>query len=103
MKTKLRKTDEVEIIRGKDRGKRGKILSFISKKNAVTVEGINIVKKHTKPSATSKGGIIEKEAPIDISNIMLVCPHCSKRIRIGYKFLEDGKKVRYCRKCGETI
>ncbi|MCD6133651.1 MAG: 50S ribosomal protein L24 [Deltaproteobacteria bacterium] len=103
MKTKFKKADEVEVIRGKYRGKRGKILSFVSKKDAVIVEGINIVKRHTRPSSTSKGGIIEKEAPIHISNIMLVCPHCSKRVRIGYKFLDDGKKVRYCKKCGETI
>ncbi len=103
MKTKLKKNDEVEVIRGKDKKRRGKIIGFVPKKNAVVVEGIKIIKKHTKPSASSKGGIVEKEAPINISNVMLVCPHCSKRTRIGSKYLEDGKKVRYCKKCGETI
>jgi len=103
MKTKLKKGDLVKVIAGKDKGKTGKIISFVPKKNRVIVEGVKIIKKHEKATQTSKGGIIEKESPIDISNIMLVCPHCNKPTRIASKFLDDGTKVRACRKCNETI
>ncbi|WP_022670805.1 50S ribosomal protein L24 [Hippea alviniae] len=103
IRTKLKKNDKVRVIAGKDKGKEGTIISFVPKKNRVIVEGVNIIKKHVKASATTKGGIIEKEAPIHISNVMLVCPHCNKPTRIGIKFLESGEKVRYCKKCGETI
>ncbi len=101
--TKLKKNDKVKVIAGKDKGREGTIISFVPKKNSVIVEGVRIVKKHVKASSTNKGGIIEKEAPIHISNVMLVCPHCNKPTRIGVKFLESGEKVRYCKKCGETI
>jgi large subunit ribosomal protein L24 len=103
MKTKLKKGDLVKVVTGKDKGKTGKIISFVPKKNRVIVEGVKIIKKHEKATQTSKGGIIEKEAPIDISNIMLVCPHCNKPTRIASKFLDDGTKVRVCQKCNETI
>jgi len=103
MRTKLKKGDLVKVIAGKDKGKTGKIISFVPKKNRVIVEGVRIVKKHVKASQTTKGGIIEKEAPIDISNVMLVCPHCKKPTRISSKFLDDGTKVRVCKKCHETI
>ena len=103
MRTKLKKNDKVRVITGKDKGKEGTIISFVPKKNRVIVEGVRVVKKHVKASASTKGGIVEKEAPIHISNVMLVCPHCNKPTRVGIKFLESGEKVRYCKKCGETI
>ncbi len=103
IRTKLKKNDKVRVIAGKDKGKDGTIIAFVPEKNRVIVEGVHIVKKHVKASATTKGGIIEKEAPIHISNVMLVCPHCNRPTRVGIKFLESGEKVRYCKKCGETI
>ncbi|WP_035589658.1 50S ribosomal protein L24 [Hippea jasoniae] len=103
IRTKLKKNDKVKVIAGKDKGKEGTIISFVREKNRVIVEGVNIVKKHVKASATTKGGIIEKEAPIHISNVMLVCPHCNKPTRVGIRLLESGEKVRYCKKCGGTI
>ncbi len=103
MKTRLRKNDKVRVIAGKDKGKEGNIISFVPKKNRVIVEGVNIVKKHQKPTQMSKGGIIEKEASIHISNVMFVCPHCGEAARIGVKYLDSGEKVRYCKKCGETL
>ncbi len=103
MKTKLKKNDKVKVISGKDKGKEGSIISFVPKKNRVIVEGVNIVKKHQKASQSSKGGILEKEASIHISNVKLVCPHCGEAARIGFKYLETGEKVRYCKKCGETL
>ena len=101
--TKLKKNDKVRVIAGKDKGMEGTIISFVPKKSSVIVEGVRMIKKHVKASSANKGGIIEKEAPIHISNVMLVCPHCNKPTRIGIKFLESGEKVRYCKKCGETI
>ncbi len=103
MKTKLKKNDKVRVIAGKDKGKEGNVISFVPEKNRVIVEGVNIIKKHQKPTQMTKGGIIEKEASIHISNVMLVCPHCGKATRVGIKYLETGEKVRYCKKCGETI
>lgn len=103
LKTKLKKGDRVKVINGKDSGKEGNILSFLPKKNRVIVEGVNIIKKHQKASQMSKGGIIEKEASVHISNVMLVCPHCNKTTRIGAKYLENNAKARYCKKCGDTI
>ncbi len=103
MRTKLKKNDKVRVIAGKDKGKEGTIISFVPEKNRVIVEGVRVIKKHVKASATTKGGIVEKEAPIHISNVMLICPHCNQPTRVGIKFLESGEKVRYCKKCGETI
>jgi len=103
LKTRLKKGDRVRVISGKDSGKEGNILSFLPQKNRAIVEGVNIIKKHQKASQSSKGGIIEKEASVHISNVMLVCPHCGKATRIGVKYLEDSSKVRYCKKCGDTI
>jgi len=99
----LRRNDQVEVTTGKDKGRVGKILK-ISSEDRVLVEKVNMVKRHTKPNmANQQGGIIEKEAPIHISNVMLICPKCSKTVRIGKKFLEDGSKVRVCKKCGESV
>ncbi len=103
MAAKVKREDFVVVIAGKDRGKRGKVLRVLPKKHRVIVEGVNIVKKHQKPTATTAGGIIEKPAPIHVSNVMLVCPKCGQPTRVGFTFLEDGTKVRKCKKCGEVI
>ncbi len=103
MAAKIKREDFVVVIAGKDRGKRGKVLRVIPKKQRVVVEGVNIVKKHQKPTANSPGGIIEKPAPIHVSNVMLICPKCGTPTRVGFTFLEDGTKVRKCKKCGEVI
>ena len=100
----VKKNDLVMVIAGKDKGKSGKILSVLSKKNRVIVEKVNFIKRHTRPSAKQRqGGIIEREGPINISNVMLICTKCNKPSRIGKKSLEDDKKVRICKKCGEIL
>ncbi|WP_028580598.1 50S ribosomal protein L24 [Desulfogranum japonicum] len=102
--TSLRVDDQVEIIAGKDKGRVGKILKVDRSNNKVVVERINMIKKHQKPmDATQPGQIIEREAPIHVSNVMLVCPECTETVRIGKKFLEDGNKVRICKGCGATL
>jgi large subunit ribosomal protein L24 len=103
-KFKLKKGDLVMVMSGKDRGTKGHILEVIRAKDRVVVEGVNIVKKRIKPTAENpSGGIIEKEAPIHISNVMLVDPKTGKPTRVGYKFDKDGKKVRYSKKSGEEV
>ncbi len=102
-KTYLRKNDRVMVMAGKDKGKVGRIKMIDLKKYRAIVEGAQIVKRHTKPGPRTSGGIIEKEAPIHISNLMLICPKCTDPVRIGKKILEDGSKVRVCKKCGEAI
>jgi len=101
---KIRKNDKVLVIVGKDRGKLGTILKVDSEKGRVVVEKVNMVKRHSKPSAkTAQGGIIEKEAPLCISNVMIVCNKCAESTRIGSRTLEDGSKTRICKKCGEAM
>lgn len=99
----VKKNDVVMVITGKDKGKVGKILKVLRKKERVIVEGVNIVKKHLRPTARAKGGIVEREAPIHVSNVMIYCEKCAKPVRVGKKYLEGGKKVRYCKKCNEVI
>ena len=100
----IRKNDKVMVIAGKEKGKIGTVLKMIPKKERAIVEKLNIVKRHTKPGGKSaKGGIIEKEAPLYISNLMLVCGKCAEATRVGKKVLEDGSKVRFCKKCGEML
>jgi large subunit ribosomal protein L24 len=100
----LRVNDKVEVIAGKDKGRVGKILRIEKENNRLIVERINLIKKHQKATeATQSGQIIEKEAGLHISNVMLVCPECSETVRIGKKLLEDGTKVRMCKKCKATI
>ena len=101
---RFRSDDNVLIIKGRDRGKQGRIQHILHSKNKVLVEGVNIVKKHQKPAqGVRQGGIIQKELPIPSANVMLVCTHCSEPTRIGYKYLADGTKARVCRKCEEVI
>lgn len=103
-KCHLKKDDKVKVIAGKDKGKIGKILKVLNKKERVLVENINIIKRHTRPTATNRqGGIVESEAPIDWSNVMLMCNKCVSPVRIKMHRLDDGKKVRMCRKCSELI
>ena len=103
-RTHLKKDDKVKITAGKDKGKMGKVLKIIRDKNRLVVENINIAKHHVKPTATNpQGGIVEKEAPIHWSNVMLMCNKCVTPSRIRMKRLEDGKKVRVCSKCNEII
>ncbi len=100
----VKKNDSVMVIAGKDKGKSGKVLRVIPKKDRVIVEKINMVKRHMKPSQQARqGGILEKEAPIHISNLMLICSKCTDPTRVGYKVLDDNRKVRYCKKCDEVI
>jgi large subunit ribosomal protein L24 len=104
VKTGLKKDDKVKVIAGKDKGKIGKILKVDRKENRVVVENINKVKRHVKPNMQNRqGGIIEKEAPIHSSNVMILCSQCMKPSRVGFKILEDGKKVRICSKCKEVM
>ena len=102
--TKLKKDDKVKIITGKDKGKIGKVLKVDRKKERVLIENVNIIKRHQKPSAQNRqGGIVETEAPLNWSNVMLMCNKCVKPVRIKMQQLDDGKKVRVCRKCNEQI
>ncbi|MGY4687418.1 50S ribosomal protein L24 [Petrotoga mexicana DSM 14811] len=101
---KIKRDDTVIVISGKDKGKRSKVLRVIPKDKKVIVDNVNVVKKHQRPTQKMReGGIIEQPSPIDISNVMLVCPNCDQKTRVGFKFLEDGSKVRYCKKCGEIV
>ncbi len=99
-KIKLKKQDEVLVIAGKDRGGRGRILRILATKNAAIVEGINMMKRHTRPNPQKKvqGGVVEKEAPITLSNLMLICPESGARTRIGRKRLEDGSGARVAKR-----
>src|SRR3990172_1098621 len=101
---KIRKGDTVLVIAGKDRGKRGKVHRVYQGESKALVEGVNMIKRHMRPRPTVRQtGIVEREAPIQVSNLMLVCPKCNQPCRIGHKLLEEGSKVRLCRRCGETI
>lgn len=101
---KIKKDDNVLVIAGKDRGKKGKIRFATPKKNRVMVEGVNFIRKHARAvRQVRQAGIIEREAPLHVSNVMLLCGKCNSPTRISYQFLEDGKKVRACRICGEVI
>jgi len=100
----IRKNDTVLVIAGKDRGKRGRVRFAYPKKERLLVEGINFVKKHSRArGAVRQAGIIEREAPIHISNVMLICSKCDKPARVGSRYLADGRKVRFCRVCGEVV
>lgn len=103
-KVHVKKGDTVVVITGKDKGKKGKVLVVLPRENRVIVEGINMLTKHVKPTAQmQQGGIVRQEGKIDASNVMYYCPKDKAGVRTGIKFLEDGTKIRYCKKCGETF
>ena len=100
----VRKGDQVRVIAGNERGKEGEVLSVSTQHERVLVRGINLRKRHQRPTARQReGGIIERESPIHISNVQLLCPECDRPTRVGFKRLEDGGKVRVCRKCNEEF
>ncbi|MDR7483752.1 MAG: 50S ribosomal protein L24 [Armatimonadota bacterium] len=101
----LRKGDMVEVIGGKFRGKRGKVLRILTADGRAIVEGVNVVKRHAKPNPRKghQGGILEKEAPLPAARLMVVCAKCGEATRIGHRVLGDGTKVRYCKRCGESM
>ena len=101
---KIRKNDTVVIIAGKDSGKKGKVRRALLNEDRVIVEGLNMIKRHSRArKAARQAGIIELEAPIHVSNVMLVCEKCGKPTRVSFRFLDDGKKVRICNSCREVI
>ena len=100
----IRKNDLVEVIAGKEKGKTGKVMQVFPKKDRVLVEKVNFIKRHSRPSAkTRQGGIIQKEAQIHVTNVLLICPKCNKGKRMGSKKQDDGKKALVCKSCGELI
>lgn len=100
----IKKDDTVMVMAGKEKGKTGKVVRILADKNRVVVENLNVVKRHTRPNrANQDGGIIEKEAPIAISNVMVVCSACNKPSRTGMRLSEDGSKARFCKKCNQTV
>ena len=101
----IKKNDMVYVLSGKDRGKTGKVLRVFLDKDRAVVEGLNYIQKHTRPNPQKnvKGGILPKESPIHISNLMVVCKRCSKHARVGFSVLQDGRKVRVCKRCNELL
>lgn len=100
----IKKNDKVIVLVGKEAGKIGTVLKVDSEKGRVVIEKVNMIKRHSRPSPkTGQGGIVEKEAPLNISNVMIVCNKCTEPTRIGKRMLEDGSKVRVCKKCGEPM
>ena len=101
---KIRKNDEVLVILGRDRGRKGKVLRSMPQENRLIVEGANMIKRHMRPTGTMRqAGIIEKEAPIHVSDVMLICKKCNQPARVGFSVLDDGSRVRICKKCHEVI
>jgi len=100
---KFRKGDRVVVLTGRDQGKEGDILTMFPKENRAVVRGVNIVRRHTRQSAGQESGIISKEAPIDLSNLSHIDPSDDKPTRVGFKFLDDGRKVRFAKRSGELI
>lgn len=102
---RIRKDDKVMVTTGKDKGKIGKVLKVLRKKDRVLVEKVNVAKRHTRgnPYAQQPGGILEKEMPIHVSNVMVMCETCAAPVRTGYRYDDDGKKVRFCKKCNKPI
>ena len=105
LQTPVRKNDNVLVTTGKDRGKKGRVLKVLPAKNRVVVEGVNLIKRHTRanPGKNQQGGIVEREASLHASNVQLVCPECGAQTRVGHKLLGDGRKVRVCRKCEGVV
>jgi large subunit ribosomal protein L24 len=104
VRIRLKKNDLVEVMTGKEKGKTGKVLKVVREKNQVLIEKVNLIKRHTRPSPTTgQGGIVEKEAPLNVSNVMLVCPKCTTATNFRLTRTAEGKKARVCRKCKELI
>ena len=105
MATPIRKNDTVLVVTGKDRGKRGRVLQIVPDKNRLIVEGVNMIKRHTRPNPGKniQGGIVQREAALHASNVQLVCPECGAQTRVGRKILGDGRKVRVCRRCEGVV
>lgn len=104
MAARVRRNDTVEVISGKDRGRRGEVRRVLRRANRVVVSGLNIVKKHRRSqNPAMPSGIIDLEAPLHASNVMLVCPSCDAAARVGFRLLAEGRKTRYCKRCGEAI
>jgi large subunit ribosomal protein L24 len=101
----VRKNDQVKVLAGKDRGKTGRVLRVFPQRNRAIVENVNTVRRHTRPNPQKniQGGVVEREGPIHISNLQVICPECDQPVRVGIQFLSDGKKVRVCRSCSGTI
>ena len=101
----IKKNDEVYVLRGKDRGKSGRVLIVIPDKQRIVVEGVQMIKRHTRPNPQKniQGGIVEREAPIHISNVAMMCKNCKKHTRLGSQILTDGRRARVCKKCGNAI
>jgi len=99
----IKKKDKVVVKTGKDKGKTGEVLKVFPETSRVIVSKINFIKRHTRPTQTEPGGITEKESPIHISNVQLICPKCNQATRVKMDRLSDGKKIRVCRKCGEMV
>jgi large subunit ribosomal protein L24 len=102
-KLKIRKGDRVQVLTGKDKDKRGEVLKVFPRERRVIVQGVNVIKRHTRPTTTQQGGIVEREAPVAISNVALLDPSDDAPTKVGFKFLEDGRKVRFARRSGEII
>ena len=100
---KVLRNDTVEVIAGKDRGKRGKVRTVLPKENKVVVENVNVYKRHIKRGRARQAGIIEFEAPLSAANVMVVCTNCDLPTRVGYDETEDGEKLRVCKHCGQAI
>ena len=103
MAQRIKKGDQVVVTTGRDRGKKGEVLSVLTRESRVVVHGVNIVKRHTRPSQTSAGGIVEKEAPVHVSNVAHVDPKSGAATRVGFRFDDKGKKIRFAKKSGEAI
>ena len=103
MAAKIRKGDKVVVLSGRDKGKSGEVVKLVLKEKRAFVQGINVVKRHTKPSQTNPGGIVDKELPIHLSNLAIIDPKDDKPTRVGFKRLEDGRKVRFAKRSGEAI
>jgi len=100
---RVRREDTVLVITGRDRGKTGVVRQVLPGKERIVIAGVNVVKRHMKPRAERPGGIIEREAPLHVSNVMVVCKTCSKPTRVAFRFRNDGRKVRYCHRCGHPL
>lgn len=105
LSTPIRRNDTVVVTTGKDRGKRGRVLKVVPDRNRLIVEGVNLIKRHTRPNPGKniKGGVVTREASLNASNVQLLCPECGAMTRIGHKVLDDGRKVRICRKCEGVV